>query len=54
MLTIRERIQLRIDENQDDDKILTILENLLRVLDERLEEQELKKLIFERIRLERC
>ena len=47
MLTIRERIQLRIDENQDDDKILTILENLLRVLDERLEEQELKKLIFE-------
>ena len=47
MLTIRERIQLRIEENQDDDKILTILKNLLKVLDERLEEQELKKLIFE-------
>lgn len=47
MLTIRDRIELRIEENQNDDKILSILENLLRVLDERLEEQELKKLIFE-------
>lgn len=45
-LTIRDRIILRIDENKGNDKIISLLENLLNITDERLEEQGLEKLIF--------
>ena len=45
-LTIRDRIVLRIDENKGNDKIITLFENLLTIIDQRLEQQGLKKLIF--------
>ena len=45
-LTIRDRIILRIDENKGNDKIITLLENLLTITDQRIEQQGLKKLIF--------
>tara|TARA_Y100001936_G_scaffold14493_1_gene12538 strand:+ start:304 stop:1317 length:1014 start_codon:yes stop_codon:yes gene_type:complete len=45
-LIIRDRIIIRIDENKGNDKIITLLENLLTITDQRIEEQGLKKLIF--------
>ena len=45
-LIIRDRILLRLEENTGDDKIITPLENLLTILDQRLDQQDLKKLIF--------
>ena len=45
-LIIRDRIIIRIDENKGNDKIIALLENLLTITDQRIEQQGLKKLIF--------